>query len=589
MEPLFAPDIHVFYEHTSIPLAVYYVEDGRFYAYLVSEGICRMYESTREEMMQRLNGDDPFVNIVEKQEMTEAVRDFSYNDAAYNVVFHEYIGHDRKLKTIHGVGTHEFTRDGRRYSVIRYDEISDSSRRMLFKDEEKEITDRDRLYYEIDDAIARSFTTVFYVDTADLSAHIVRYSKLGDMIKDDIDDDTGLKNVIETYANRFVYRDDAKGLIKLGDYEYVMQELRTSNPLYYTYRTIREGRMVYYRLKIIPFDNGRKLIYGFEYFDNQMRDKIRRENERETQTTLLAGLSCEFDMIWLVDAPIHHARLIRNNIKDAVKLEMLKETEGNYEKLLGNYIDKYVAPEDRERVYLLSNIDHLIRNTKDDEIYHINYNRINPEGVRNYIQLSVAKVIDEMGVVRLVVGFRNIDSIIEEEKNRRMLYSMAHMDNMTNVNNRRTFDEYMDANAALTVSDDLVFFSFDLNELKKANDSHGHEAGDELIIGAADCMKDTLGRYGRIYRIGGDEFAAIVTLADDKRLQVIKDLKDRFDNWKGKLYPKLSVSMGYVCASENPDMTIDEMRKEADKRMYAHKSEFYSKDVNDRRRSHHNR
>lgn len=347
--------------------------------------------------------------------------------------------------------------------------------------------------------------------------------------------------------------------------------------------------MVYYRLKIIPFDNGRKLIYGFEYFDSQMREKIERESERETQMTLLAGLSCEFDMIWLVDAPIHHARLIRNNIADPANAAMLTQTEGNYETLLGTYIDKYVAAEDRERVYLLSNIDHLIRNTKDDEIYHINYYRINPEGARNYIQLSVAKVIDEMGVVRLVVGLRNIDSIIEEERNRSMLYSMAHMDNMTNVNNRRTFDEYMDANAALTVSDDLVFFSFDLNELKKANDSHGHEAGDELIIGAAECMKDTLGRYGRIYRIGGDEFAAIVTLEDDKRVNVIKHLRERFDNWKGRLYPKLSVSMGYVCASENPDMTIDEMRKEADRRMYAHKSEFYSTEGNDRRRNHQNR
>ena len=98
MEPLFSPDIHVFYEHTSIPLAVYYVENGRFRTYIVSEGACRMYESTPDEMFARLNGNDPFANIIEKDEMLRAVRNFSDDDASYNVVFHEYVGKGRKLQ-----------------------------------------------------------------------------------------------------------------------------------------------------------------------------------------------------------------------------------------------------------------------------------------------------------------------------------------------------------------------------------------------------------------------------------------------------------------------------------------------------------
>ena len=104
MEPLFSPDIHVLYEHSSIPLAIYYTDGGRFFAYLVSEGACKMYESTAEEMLERLNGDDPLDNIVEKEEMIRAISDFSQNDASYNVVFLEYVGKSRKLITIHGIG-----------------------------------------------------------------------------------------------------------------------------------------------------------------------------------------------------------------------------------------------------------------------------------------------------------------------------------------------------------------------------------------------------------------------------------------------------------------------------------------------------
>ena len=50
----------------------------------------------------------------------------------------------------------------------------------------------------------------------------------------------------------------------------------------------------------------------------------------------------------------------------------------------------------------------------------------------------------------------------------------------------------------------------DLNGLKKANDTLGHSAGDELICAAANCMKFAFASYGKIYRIGGDEFVVLI-------------------------------------------------------------------------------
>ena len=586
MKPLFEPDEFVLYEHSSIPLAIYYVEDGRFFAYLVSDRSCEMYESTREEMLERLNGPDPFVNIVEKDEMTKAVEEFSNNNAVYNVIYHERIGKSGKLKTIHCVGRHEYTRDGRRYSLVRYDEISDSSRRALFHEEEQKIAEQQKLLNDIDDAIARSFTSVIYVEAEDQSVYIVRLNRLGKVVREGFGQTANIREVMDGYVKALVYKDDAAGVLKYGDFDYVMECLKETNPIFHTYRTIRDGRIVYYRLKIIPFDNGKKIIYGFEHFDDQVREKLARESEHEMQMTLLAGLSCEYESVWLVDAALHHGKLIRSNIDHTDSgAKMNRITEGSYETIIGTYIDRYVVPEDRERLYTLSSIDNLVRNTKEDELFHINYSRIDPEGNRNYVQLAIARVTDDMGVIRFVCGFRNIDAIMEEEKHRNMLYSMAHIDNMTNVNNRRTFDEYMDGHQSSPIDDDLVFFSFDLNELKEANDSHGHEAGDELIIGAAGVMKDVLGPYGKVFRTGGDEFAAVVKLSADTRAAVIRTLSEGFDNWRGKLFPKLSISMGYVCANEDASMKLDDLRRESEKRMYAQKSDYYMKEGNDRRRS----
>ena len=584
MEPLFSPDIHVLYEHSSIPLGIFYDDGGRFHTYLVSEGACKMYESTADEMMTRLNSDDPFVNIVEKEEMLKAVRDFSRNDAQYNVVFHEYVGKNRKLITIHGIGEHEYTKDGRRYSIIRYDEISDRSRRFLFRDEEKEIEERDRLFAEIDDAIARSYTSVIYVDTDTQIVTSVRLNRHGKPLEEECRRDSHLRHVIDVYVNALVYRDDMKGVLKFGDFDYVIKALEENNPLYHTYRTVRDGRIVFYRLKIIPFEGGKKLIYGFEHFDDQIREKLARKNQYETQMTLLAGLSCEYESVWLVDAALHHGKLIRSNIKSEISNIMNRDYEGAYETILGNYIEKYIVPEDRERVYSMTDINNLMRNTKEDEIYHINYYRVNPNGERNYIQLCIARVTDENGVVRFVCGFRNIDSIIEEEKTKNLLFSMAHIDNMTNVNNRRTFDEYMDSNENKEVPDDLVFFSFDLNNLKETNDNYGHEVGDELIVGAAKCMKNVLGSYGSIYRTGGDEFAAIINVSEKERAALIGKMRDKFSEWKSNASSGLSISMGYVCSKEIPGMSLQDMRREAEKRMYAQKSDYYMKEGNDRRR-----
>lgn len=581
---LFSDEIYDHYETSMIPLGICYVENGRFRVHIVSDGICKMYRFTREEMLRRLNGPDPFVNIVEKDEMVDAVRAFSEDDEPYDVVFHEYVGDDRRLITVHCTGFHAYTDDGRRYSILLYDEVSDKIRRNLFKDEEKEIEERDRLRSEIDDAIARSYTSVIYVDTADLTVHDVRLNKFGRQIEKDVGEKLNLKDAMDTYAKKLVHPDDAEGVICFGDYDYVMSRLRNNNPLFHTYRTIRNGKIVYYRLKIIPFDGGKKLIYGFEYFDDQVRDRLAREAEREMQMTLLAGLSCEYETIWLVDADIHHGKLIHNNMGNTRSSVMMNEmTEGNYDVLLENYIEQYVVPRDRARMYAETSIKSLLRNTRDDVLYHINYSRINEEGEQNYMQLVYSRVTDDMGVVRFVCGFRNIDEVIAEEKKKIALYSMAHIDGMTNLGNRRSFDEYMDSCKGKEPDESLVFFSFDLNELKYVNDTFGHEAGDELIIGAADCIRRELGPFGHIYRTGGDEFTAIVSCDTDTLDEMISRLCERIDNWKGVCNKSLSIAMGSVGIWENTEMTLEDMRRVAEKRMYEDKKAYYIREGKDRR------
>ena len=61
----------------------------------------------------------------------------------------------------------------------------------------------------------------------------------------------------------------------------------------------------------------------------------------------------------------------------------------------------------------------------------------------------------------------------------------------------------------------FIYVFADVNGLKYINDNLGHAAGDELIKGAASCLDNAFSKYGTVYRMGGDEFSAILYISDD--------------------------------------------------------------------------
>ena len=130
----------------------------------------------------------------------------------------------------------------------------------------------------------------------------------------------------------------------------------------------------------------------------------------------------------------------------------------------------------------------------------------------------------------------------------------------------------------------LVVFVIDINGLKKANDSLGHEAGDELICGAAECIQKIFGKYGRCFRTGGDEFAAILHLEKEQIPNVQQALSQEADNWRGKEVSCLSLSSGYAIAQEHPGHSLEMLVNIADQMMYAAKVTYYSNPKFDRRK-----
>lgn len=174
--------------------------------------------------------------------------------------------------------------------------------------------------------------------------------------------------------------------------------------------------------------------------------------------------------------------------------------------------------------------------------------------------------------------------ILQERNHRKelLLIESSNTDAITKLLNRRAYENAIASYKVTELPKNLVYVAIDLNGLKQINDTKGHVAGDELIIGAAKCLKQSFGPYGTVYRVGGDEFVAIL-FSEGKELERIKKTFEKATSeWKGLLAGKLSVSCGYVQSSEGIQ-DIMEMAILADERMYTAKSEYYKNKDIDRR------
>jgi len=165
------------------------------------------------------------------------------------------------------------------------------------------------------------------------------------------------------------------------------------------------------------------------------------------------------------------------------------------------------------------------------------------------------------------------------------LIQITKTDELTGVLNRRAYEE--DIYVQDDIPDDkFVYVSIDVNGLKVVNDSKGHMAGDELITGACQCMKESLGKVGKIYRIGGDEFVAIMFCDEEKAKETLSDFDTALTNWSGELIDSISVSYGWISKKEKPDASVRQLGAVAEERMYEAKSAHYRNQGVDRRGQH---
>jgi diguanylate cyclase (GGDEF)-like protein len=190
------------------------------------------------------------------------------------------------------------------------------------------------------------------------------------------------------------------------------------------------------------------------------------------------------------------------------------------------------------------------------------------------VGLLIGHFVDTSRFERYVYA-RSVEKLADIQKR------YAYYDQMTGLKNRRAYAEHLESLAG-DLQQDLCIVMADINGLKTANDTIGHEAGDELIINAADCLQQAFSCTDNVYRIGGDEFCVIMKGSIEDAQQCIDRLEEISAKKKGRYIECVSISSGAESSEGHDD--IETVVQEADRKMYESKNKYYITSGKDRRK-----
>lgn len=178
---------------------------------------------------------------------------------------------------------------------------------------------------------------------------------------------------------------------------------------------------------------------------------------------------------------------------------------------------------------------------------------------------------------RKELDLQHVSNLLRElEQVKVKLQNVAHYDALTNLPNRRAFNEFFaeKLNVHAQFKQSLAVMFLDVDHFKRINDSLGHDAGDELLKVVAERVRSVLRRDDVIARLGGDEFCVLASLGN---LTEAKSLSQRImQRMKEPITlagrnVTMTTSIGISLYPDDGE-TCEELLKHADLALYQAKS-----------------
>jgi len=471
------------------------------------------------------------------------------------------------------VHTHVFETDGRKLYVEYIEDVTD----------ERAAIEAQKNSTDLISVLSENYLNIFWIDPQEKNARILKMDGYVTMGFNQFEDKTyDYATMAERYIADRVFPEDSIRMREVMKLDTVLRAL-DKKPVYSgRYRVLDNGEIHYYQYKYIRMKQTGMIIAGFSNVDDAVASERRHEmemskkneellrsnSERERQLEILRAVS---DIYY----SMHYIDLKENTTVEYSSAEVLKPyvnrttdaSDQLYEAMRHRTSKEYL-----EAIMEFVNLDTLPERLKNRKAIFKDFLNVDNIWLRAaFISIDV----NADGIPESVIYTTQV--VDEERRREEALILKSYTDELTRFYNRRAYERDILPMKNGNIPDNMVLVSFDLNGLKRTNDSMGHAVGDELIRGAVSVMGTCFGSYGSLYRTGGDEFMAIITVGRDKMSEILADFESNMTKWHSEHIDTLSISMGYVARDAHKDLTFEELEKIADDRMYKSKQSYYAK------------
>ena len=239
------------------------------------------------------------------------------------------------------------------------------------------------------------------------------------------------------------------------------------------------------------------------------------------------------------------------------------------------FMNTLIHKEDREKW-----LGHVHGIDEDYETETLDIRIVNKSGDMKWIKHVCASVTDKEGK-QIGVRSSNID-ITEQKNHENQIFNMAYYDPLTNLPNRRLFEQNLESmiEKANETNDVFSVMFLDLDRFKNINDSFGHKLGDKVLVAVTQLVTDYCEQHCLVSRFGGDEFVLICSEIENAKQaaefadNIIKKIEQPVFIDDISIY--ISASIGVAFYPEN-GRDMNTLLRNADTAMYKSKKDVASK------------
>ena len=228
----------------------------------------------------------------------------------------------------------------------------------------------------------------------------------------------------------------------------------------------------------------------------------------------------------------------------------------------------------------------LTRIMNGDDSFECDMEKRDQKGARIFFLLTATSFFGLDGeLMGMVAEFKDITSRrqaeVALEKANRELQRLSVLDDLTQVANRRRFDEALSEEWQRLSRDraPLSLIFCDIDYFKLYNDTYGHQAGDDCLRAVADTISANCQRPGDfVARYGGEEFVVILPNTEaEGAVHLAEDIREEIERLKishsrSQVSPYITLSLGVSSVFPSTDIIPESLVGVSDKALYEAKN-----------------